>query len=79
MGPIESFPLPLIGLYGGVATAAPPCSFLRPVHHARASSPHERRFVYKAAGFGTPCSSSSSVYLILLVVSLSATVSFPTG
>lgn len=79
MGPIESFSVAIkIGLYGGVAISAPFVLFFLAQFIVPALHVHERRFVYKAAGFGTLLFfiGVAFCYLILLVVSLSATVSF---
>jgi sec-independent protein translocase protein TatC len=79
LGPAEAFSVAIkIGFYGGFAISAPFVlmflgQFILPALHV-----HEKRFVYKAAGFGTLLffMGVAFCYLLLLVVTLSATVTF---
>jgi len=78
-GPMEPFSLAIkVGLYGGLALSAPfvlffLAQFIMPALHV-----HERRFVYRVAGFGSMLFflGVAFCYLVMLVVSLSATVGF---
>ena len=79
MGPIEGFSVAIkLGLCGGLALSAPfvllfLAQFIIPALHV-----HERRFVYRVAGFGTLLffTGVAFCYFVMLVVSLSTTVSF---
>jgi len=79
LGPAEGFSVAIkIGLYGGFALSAPFIllflgQFILPALHM-----HEKRFVYRAAGFGTLLffTGVAFCYLVMLVVTLSTTVSF---
>jgi sec-independent protein translocase protein TatC len=79
LGPTEPFTVAVkIALYGGTALAAPFIllflgQFILPALHV-----HEKRFVYKAAGFGTLLFflGVAFCYFLVLVVALSSTVTF---
>jgi Tat protein translocase TatC len=79
LGPAEAFSVAVkIGLYGGFALSAPfvlifLAQFILPAMHV-----HEKRFVYRAAGFGTLLfiMGVAFCYFIMLVITLSTTVSF---
>lgn len=77
--PMEPFTVAIkLALYGGLTISAPfvlffLAQFIMPALHV-----HERRFVYRIAGFGSLLffTGVAFCYLVLLVVSLSATVGF---
>ncbi|HAB17158.1 MAG TPA: twin-arginine translocase subunit TatC [Verrucomicrobiota bacterium] len=79
LGPAEAFSVAIkIGLYGGFALSAPFVilflgQFILPALHM-----NEKRFVYRAAGFGTLLFfvGVAFCYFVMLVVTLSTTVSF---
>ncbi len=79
LGPAEAFSVAIkISLYGGFALSAPFVllflgQFILPALHV-----HEKRFLYRAAGFGTGLffTGVAFCYLVLLVVTLSTTVTF---
>lgn len=79
LGPVEGFGVAIrVGLYGGFALSAPFVLFFLGQFILPALHVHEKRFVYRVAGFGTLLFilGVTFCYLVMMVVTLSTTVSF---
>ncbi len=79
LGPAEPFGVAIrVGLYGGFALSAPFVLFFLGQFILPALHVHEKRFVYRVAGFGTLLFflGVAFCYLVMMVVTLSTTVSF---
>jgi sec-independent protein translocase protein TatC len=79
LGPIEAFSIVMqIAIFGGLTVSAPPVLFFLAQFILPALHRHERKFIFKVAGWSTFLflAGVAFCYLVMLVICIGTTVSF---